>query len=176
MLLRPQDFVVALKRGLWPDKAWTYPQLGRVLFLSASEAHAAVRRAVSSGLLYRPAGPRPQANVTNLLEFTVHGLRYAFVAERTGLTRGHPTASAAPILDKWFGAPGPTPPVWPHPSGPAWGEGLSPLYRRAVDAALADDRLYSALALVDALRIGGARERAIAQDALQQLLAGGEPP
>lgn len=96
-----------------------------------------------------------------LCEFLVHGLRYAFPAERSGVTRGVPTSYAAPPLKAHFGH-GELPPVWPHPEGTARGEGLAPLYKSAPSAALRDARLYGWLALVDAVRAGRARERKLA--------------
>ena len=58
-------------------------------------------------------------------------------------------------------APGEAP-VWAHPAGQAKGPTLSPLYRTAPEAALADPALHRLLALLDALRTGRARERAMA--------------
>jgi len=60
--------------------------------------------------------------------------------------------------------------VWPHPEGQVRGESLEPLYPSAVDAALKDTKLYECLALVDALRVGRARERKLAIDFLTQSL------
>ena len=48
--------------------------------------------------------------------------------------------------------------VWPHPEGEVRGESLEPLYPSAVEAAPKISKLYECLALVDALRIGRARE------------------
>ncbi len=45
-----------------------------------------------------------------------------------------------------------------------------PLYPRATEAARSDTRLYAMLALFDALRIGQARERALAIEHLEMLL------
>ena len=56
--------------------------------------------------------------------------------------------------------------VWPHPEGDVRGESLEPLYPSAVDAARRDQVLYECLALVDALRIGRAREKKLAIDFL----------
>jgi len=62
--------------------------------MSPSEVHAAVRRAVASGLLHGPElGNRP--NLTAVEEFLLHGVKYAFPAERGELTRGVPTSYAA---------------------------------------------------------------------------------
>ena len=51
MNLKPQDFLVALKLVAWGDQRWTYAQLAHSLGLSASEAHAAVKRGIQAGLL-----------------------------------------------------------------------------------------------------------------------------
>ena len=51
MQLKPQDFLVALKLVAWGDRRWTYARLAQELGLSASEAHAAVKRGLLSGLL-----------------------------------------------------------------------------------------------------------------------------
>lgn len=60
--------------------------------------------------------------------------------------------------------------VWPHPEGEVRGESLEPLYPSAVDAARLDQGLYECLALVDALRVGRARERKLAIDLLAKRL------
>lgn len=51
MQLKPQDFLVALKLVAWGDQRWTYARLAQELGLSASEAHACVKRGLQSGLL-----------------------------------------------------------------------------------------------------------------------------
>lgn len=51
MQLKPQDFLVALKLVAWADQRWTYARLAQELGLSASEAHASVKRGLMSGLL-----------------------------------------------------------------------------------------------------------------------------
>jgi hypothetical protein len=174
--LQPQDVVVALKVAVHPEEKWTFVRLGQLLALSPSKVHAAAQRATRSRLLIRVEGGRRTVHVGNLIEFSIHGVKYAFPAGRAGLTRGYPTSSAARVLEPWFGEPGPTPPVWPHAEGEVWGEGIAPLYPRAVEAALKDERLYSALALLDVFRIGGARERGVAETVLRELLAGGTAP
>lgn len=135
-----------------------FPRLAQDLGISASEAHAAVRRAARSGLV---DGETRAVRKEALREFLVHGLRYVFPAERSGVTRGIPTSYAAPPLKGQF-AEGDMPPVWPHPEGTARGEGLAPLYKSAPDAAMRNHQLYEWLALVDAIRGGRARERKLA--------------
>jgi hypothetical protein len=67
MPLKPQDFLVALKLLAMGERHWTYAGLAHELGLSASEAHAAVQRALAAGLLVdasiaraaAPPGPAP---------------------------------------------------------------------------------------------------------------------
>lgn len=51
MNLKPQDFLVALKLVALGEQHWTYARLAHELGLSASEAHAAVKRGLGAGLL-----------------------------------------------------------------------------------------------------------------------------
>jgi len=178
MNLRPQDVVVVLKVTVSPAKGWTFPLLAAGLHLSVSEAHAAVGRALRAGLLFRvdPKGTWPRPSISAFLEFAIHGVRYAFPPDRQGMARGVPTAVAAPVLQSFFAPSSEPPPVWPHADGKTWGASISPLYPGAVAAALEDERLYAGLALIDALRIGGARERGIAETELRKLVDGGGGP
>lgn len=143
-----------------------YLQLASELGISASEAHAAVKRAGAAGLLDADRRVRKSA----LLEFVQHGVKYVFPPERTGLTRGVPTSLAAPPLRASFGDVE-MPPVWPHPDGTVRGEGLRPLSKSAPYAALRDPAFHEWLALVDAIRAGRGRERALAERELEKRLA-----
>jgi hypothetical protein len=163
--LKPHDVAVAVQVALaGPD--WTYASLAQSLAMSASEVHGAVHRLTRSGLVHQ----NRRANVTALLEFLQYGVRYVFPAERGPLTRGLPTSHAAPPLSSVMSAGDDPPPVWPDPEGTVRGESLVPLLKSAPKAAKADGRLYQALALVDALRGGQARERQLAQTLLKELL------
>ena len=74
MQLKPQDFLVALKLVAWGDQRWTYARLAQELGLSASEAHAAVKRGLQAGLLLpnrasvAPVSNGSSAAVTSLQE------------------------------------------------------------------------------------------------------------
>lgn len=76
MQLKPQDFLVALKLVACGDQRWTYARLAQELGLSASEAHAAVKRGLQAGLLLQnrapvaPASDVPSAVATSLQEPT----------------------------------------------------------------------------------------------------------
>jgi hypothetical protein len=165
MALKPQDVLVVLKLSLHEGEPWDFRGLGDALGISASEAHAAFRRATKSGLVIGR-----KVNKKALLEFLIHGLKYVFATEWRGVSRGMPTAHAAAPLKSDFGADE-LPPVWPDPEGRVRGEVLAPLYKSVVKAAKADEKLYEALALVDAVRSGRARERKKAELLLAKRLA-----
>jgi hypothetical protein len=131
--------------------------------MSVSEVHAAVKRAQASRLLY---GPKflGHPNLQAIEEFLVHGLKYAFPAERGEPTRGVPTSYAAEPLRQVIALGDEPPPVWPYATGSQRGTSFKPLYRQAAKAALRDPVLYELLALADALRDGRARERKLAEE------------
>jgi hypothetical protein len=171
--------------------------LGIELGLSSSEVHAAIRRARASGLLHDAystidtrhpkqktasgktavtsrirtrAVRQERINVTGVIEFLVHGLKYAFPPHRGAMTRGIATSYAAAPL-KRFIARGKEPiPVWPFAEGSERGVELEPLYRTVPFAASRDSALYELLAIADALREGRARERKIAEEQLRKRL------
>ena len=168
MALKPQDVLVLLAISLHGEKPWSYSALALSLGMSPSEVHAAVGRAQQVGLL---SADKRRPNRAALLEFLVHGLKYVFGAERGGITRGTPTAHAAPPLVSQISSNGDLPPVWPDPEGTARGEEFKPLYKSATTAARSDPKLYQCLALIDAIRGGRARERKLAEHHLRELLA-----
>ena len=81
-----------------------------------------------------------------------------------------PTAHAASPLRSVFTPSKEPPPVWPDAEGKARGVAFSPLYPSAPKAAAQDAQLYALLALVDAVRGGRARERAVAVKLLDDRL------
>lgn len=174
MNLKPQDILVVLKLIAMGDRSWSYVQLANELSMSASEINAGVKRCLAANLLMPDfiCGKNPHPALKAVEEFLVHGLKYAFIPERGELTRGVPTGYAAEPLKSMIVASDEPPPVWPYPEGQVRGYSFSPLYRSAPQAALADQRLYELLVLVDAIRGGKARERELATDALRKRLGG----
>lgn len=170
MQLRPQDVLVALKLAvLPPDHRPTYAGLASSLGMSASEVHAAVQRAKAARLILNFGdGLRP--NRVALLEFVLHGLKYAFPPQFGSLALGIPTAYAAPPLAAHIVPDQDPPPIWPHPQGSVRGITLKPFSKHAPHAAHNDPKLYELLTLIDALRMGRARERDFATQHLSTLL------
>ena len=165
MSLKGQDVLVALKLAVAPERM-SYADLGKSVGLSASQAFSAVQRASRSGLL---VGSPKRANTEALLEFLIHGVKYAFPAVRGALKRGIPTAhSASPLRELMVASDVPT--VWPDASGDTRGETINPIYKSVPVAAKGDPRLHAVLALVDAIRAGRIRERELAANLLREIL------
>lgn len=162
MIARSLDIVVLLKLLLDRRKR-PYAQLSQELGISASEIHAAVRRGIEAGLIdseTRIPLRKP------FEEYLLHGVRYAFPAKLGPAVRGIPTAYAAPPLSEKISS-NDLPPVWPDSNGTVRGFAVEPLYHRMATVVKSDSRLYALLALVDALRIGRARERNLAEEELK---------
>lgn len=166
MFTKPQDVLVALKLSLG-DTGRSYADLGADLGMSASEVHAAVRR-LGEARLTEPESRNIRREA--LRNFLVHGVPYVFPARPKEVTRGMPTAWAAPVLAGKVRADDQLRPVWPDPEGRVQGAAVRPLYASAPQAARRDPALYDLLALVDALRLGRARERALAEKELTKRL------
>lgn len=79
-----------------------------------------------------------------------------------------PTAHSAPPLKNYITATESI--VWPDPEGDVRGEALAPIHKSVPAAARKDEKLYQALALLDAIRSGRARERKLAEDLLTKLV------
>jgi hypothetical protein len=175
MQLKPQDIVILLKLGAHPKERFAQVVLARELGMSAGEISGGIGRAVKARLASRIPDQGAKPIYAALEEFLIHGVRYAFPAEEKAMTRGMPTAWAAPPLVSELAAAGDgPPPVWPDPHGEVRGAALEPLYRSAPQAARRDSALYELLALVDAIRIGRARERKLAEGMLRSRLQAAE--
>ncbi|HEY2864631.1 MAG TPA: hypothetical protein VGK37_13515 [Casimicrobiaceae bacterium] len=170
-ILKPQDFVVALKIALIGDEGFpSYISIAAALSMSASEVHGSAKRARQARLLQRSGGKELVANRAALREFALHGVPYAYPPRLGPVTRGIPTASGAPSLVGSL-MESVEVPVWPHPAGQVRGPALYPLYPSVPRAAEKDSALYDLLSLVDAIRIGTAREREIAAEILERRLS-----
>jgi hypothetical protein len=138
--------------------------------LSMSQVHQALRRLTAAGLYVEVT---QQVRRHDLVRFLVHGLPFVFPARPMHLTRGAPTAWVCPALS---GTPlasiakDDTPPIWPHAEGRTRGLAVEPLHH-CVFQAMRDPKLYALLGLIDAIRIGRARERDMAEKELRSRLS-----
>ncbi|MFH1214905.1 MAG: hypothetical protein V1706_00220 [Pseudomonadota bacterium] len=169
-MLKSQDVLVLLKLVTMEKRPWSYAGLAVEVGMSPSQLHSSIKRTLFSQLAVRE-GEKIMPHFRNLEEFLLHGLKYVFWAERGDLTRGMPTAYAAPPLAQLIvSSDTEPPPVWPDPEGEARGISFLPLYKLAPKAARSDSNLYELLALVDALRSGRIRERQIAEQEVKKRL------
>lgn len=166
-MLRPLDIVILLKMHVLAKPAYGQMRLAGLLGVSSRSVNEAIKHGVS-GRLYDQ--DRRAINAGAMEEALVHGLRYFIPAERGGMTRGMPTAWAAPPLAGLLAASNEPPPVWPDPNGTVRGVALLPLHESVPKAAKEDSELYELLALVDALREGRAREARLAVEELRKRL------
>lgn len=155
-MLKPQDVLVALT--LVVEGALPFERLSEATGLALSQAHQSVQRLKAARLV----GIERTVNRANLEEFLLHGVAYVWPPELGGPVNGMPTASSAPGLVDRFPAPDGGPRVWPAPKGAVRGMALQPLCKTAPMAAERSARLYTLLALVDAIRCGAAREKKMA--------------
>jgi hypothetical protein len=169
-MLKSQDILVLLKLAAGAP-SWTFDSLAHDLGLSASAVHRSLDRAETAGLY---DSKRREVKTMPLIEFLTHGMQYVFPAIWSGEARGRPTAWGAPPLAGQLLSAG-SPPVWPEARGKARGVALKPLHPAVPDAARRDKRLWELLALVDAIRIGNARERNLAARELKKRLNGRWP-
>jgi hypothetical protein len=168
-VLKAQDFYLLLALAAVRGRSVTYPDLAALTGLSMSEVHGALKRAEQARLLAF-VNKQPRIVTPLFKEFLLHGARYAFPPARGAMVGGVPTAYAAAPLDKQIAPSIDPPPVWPHAEGTARGIALIPLYPSAPAAALRNPALYENLALFDALRMGNARERKLAEEMFEERL------
>lgn len=153
---------------LQADDRYSVRGLEQATGISKSEVSAAMRRCADVGLLRpdRRTG-QPRANSKALMELICFGARYVFPVKLGPTVRGIPTAAFAPVLKGKLMSPSEdSAAVWEDARGVAKGQSIEPLYRTVPFAVRGDPLLYALLALTDSIRIGNAREVALAQKLL----------
>jgi predicted DNA-binding transcriptional regulator len=169
LALKSQDVVVAAWLGISSGEQWTYDRLARELEMSTQTVFEAVQRLVAARLV-NPA--RRRLARQEFLEFVEHGLRYAFpVQPGDKKVTGVPTGiSASPLVGKLLSGDDATV-VWPSRHGRTIGRRVVPLHRSAPEVVDRNPRLYEMLTLLDAMRLGGARDREVAFREIRARLA-----
>lgn len=167
--MKPQDIVILFKIISLGELPWTQVTLAESLFMSQSEISQSLVRSKYSGLL-DPSGKKVRRMA--LMEFLQHGIRYVFPQQPGSIVRGFATAHSALPLSTYIKSEEPY--VWPTGRGAERGQSIAPLYPSVIKAAQADARLYHLLTLVDALRVGKAREIELAVEMLQKRILHGE--
>lgn len=139
--------------------------------VSKSEVNASLKRSISVGMAKIDRKSKfPKANVSALLEFIAHGIKYVYPARPSAIVRGIPTSIAAPVLEGKLMTAGEYIYVWPDAMGKEKGQAVEPLYKSVPMAVKKDPRLYGFLALIDAIRLGAGRESVFAVKDLEKRL------
>ena len=167
--MSPLDVVVLLKIISLGDQPWTQMTLADTLFMSQSEISKSFARSKYASLLdYSGKNVRKLA----LLEFLQFGIAVVYPMQPGAIVRGIPTAHSAAPLNEQIQSTEPY--VWPSGKGTLRGQSIVPLYPSVVDAVQNDPKLHELLALVDALRVGKAREKELAIAELKKRILNGE--
>ena len=168
-IMSPHDIVILLKIVSYGNEPWFQTPLATALGISQSEISKSLSRSKYAGLL-TPNGKTVMRMA--LLDFLQYGLRFVFPQKPGAVVRGLPTSHSASPLKELIQSTEAY--VWPYGKGTVRGHSIVPLHAAVPEAALKDDKLYELLALVDALRVGRAREREIAIQELKKRFELGE--
>ena len=161
--MRPQDVVILLKIVLLGDTPWRYSDISASLVISQSEVAEALNRSKQARLI---DASKKKVFRASFMEFLTYGLKYVFPAQPGAVVRGVPTAHSAKPLSELILSEEMY--VWPSPMGNIRGQAVVPLYANAIQAIRQDPQLYEMLALLDAIRVGRAREQKIAIEELKK--------
>lgn len=159
------DFVILLE--LLGDESQGLRDLARGLELPPSSVHNALRRLERCSLY---DAKRKTVRKRALLEFVQHAAKYIFPPELGSETEGVPTSHSAPPLSELVSSSSSDNIVWPMEGSGTVGRSLKPIDARVPSLARNRPKLHSKLALVDAFRIGRARERNLAKEQFQAML------
>lgn len=155
--IRPQDIVVLLKIASQQDEPWLQIPIAKQLGLSQSEMSKSLNRSKYAGLIDESGR---KVRRLALVDFIQYGLPYVFPQRPGSIVRGVPTAHSAPPLNDQMLSDDDY--VWPYAKGSARGQSITPLYKTVPEAVQNDSALHELLALVDAIRLGNAREKKLA--------------
>ncbi len=161
--LRPQDLVVLLKIIIAEAGSWNQISLAKSLFISQSEISASMKRSTYARLLQNNNQIVAKQAFMDLLQY---GVPYMFPQQPGVVVRGIPTSHSAEPLGSLISSAEHY--VWPFAKGHVRGHGILPLYPSVVHAIELDPQLYECLALIDALRVGRAREKNLALELLSK--------
>jgi hypothetical protein len=164
--MRPQDVVILLKLFSIQGNDWQLQPLSNSLRISTAEISLSLNRSKAAGLVDYS---RKRPNRLSIIEFLVHGVKYVFPQEPGRIIRGMLTAHSHPFMKEHIRSENNY--VWADHESEFMGESIEPFYEKQIDAAKEDPLLYKLLALVDVIRVGRAREVAIAKDELNRMLS-----
>lgn len=161
--MKPQDVVVLAKLIAINNPDNTQMALSEMLYMSQSEISTSISRSSYAGLLMNKG---KEVNRKLFFDFIKYGLAVVFPQHPGAIVRGTLTAHSAPPLDMEIVSEEKY--VWPYAKGRARGQSIAPLYNTVPKAVVLDHSLHELLALMDAVRVGKAREKNLALELLEQ--------
>lgn len=168
-IMSPQDIVILLKIVALGNTMWLQDSLAESLGISQSEVSKSLMRSKYAGLLDSEG---KQVLKIALMEFLQYAIKYVFPQKPGPVSRGIPTShSASPLKEMIMSEEAY---VWPYARGTVRGQSIIPLYRSVPEAVIKDPILHEFLALVDALRVGRAREKQLAIQELEKRIVHGK--
>jgi len=163
--MRPHDVIILVKIATKKSDWWMMKDIAYELGISSGEISESLNRSVYAGLL---SPDKKRIMKSALLEFLEHGLKYVYPQHLGTSVRGMPTAYSALPLSNEIESNEVV--VWAYAEGTVRGHSIEPLHPNVPSACMKDKTLYEFLALIDALRIGRARERHMAIQELKKRL------
>jgi biotin operon repressor len=172
-MLKSQDCILLLKLLANPSVEWSQRQLAKALLISLAEINAGIHRLKDVGLLRKDKQGRLFPNIYAAEEFLISAVKFFFPGKLGEYTRGMPTAIAAPIFHDKIALGYDPIPVWPDAMGEKRGVALPPIHPSVTKSLREnpDPDFYELLALIDAIRLGRARERNMATMLLKEKLS-----
>jgi hypothetical protein len=169
--LRPQDILIALKLRILEDSGnWNQQQLAQSIGVSAGEVAFSLERLKKHHLIQED---KKRVKRVALIEFLVHGVKYVFPADVGAPVRGVPTGTNFALSDE-IRMSEERVTVWPDADGKVRGLSISPIYSSVPFACKDDKNLHNILALLDVIRIGGAREMNLASKKIEDEILNGK--
>jgi len=163
-VMRPLDVVVLLKIVLRQGEPWLQEELAKELAISQSELSKSIARSRFSRLI---DGERNVGRLS-LMQFIEYGIAFVIPASPGPIVRGMPTSHSAKPLSEQIKSDEQY--VWASSKGRKRGQSIIPLFKTVPQASANDPELYELLALVDAIRVGRAREKNLAIAELKRRL------
>ncbi len=168
-MLNGRDIVVVAKLSVDPGKR-TIAGFADELHMPHASVQRSLKKLEEAGLCNWKLGVAPAGPAIDL--FT-SGVRFLVPPRFVGQSRGVATAwSASPLKSEIRRVGEELDYVWPYQRGESYGVALEPLDRSVPQIAQESSRLWQLLALIDATRIGGAREREVADSWILRTVKG----
>jgi hypothetical protein len=164
-MLKGVDNIVLVSLVEWAGRLGSQAELSAKLMISPATLTRSLQRLELARLAVRAnlSAVKPHAE-----EYFGYALRFVFPARLGPRVRGVPTAHSAPFFsDEISGAESI---VWPAEFGKTTGLELAPLHPKVPALSIAYPELHLVFAILDLLRVGRARERALATGHLRRWL------